>query len=43
MSDDLNDLSQLPYLTNSKQDIADDLAQLYEEDPPQAPEEEEEA
>jgi hypothetical protein len=41
-SDDLTDNSQIPYL-NSKQDIADDLAQLYEEDPPQAPEEEEEA
>ncbi len=35
--DDLNDITQIPHLDNQRRDIADDLAQLYEDDPAQAP------
>jgi hypothetical protein len=35
--DDLNDVTQIPHLHNQRRDIADDLAQLYADDPAQAP------
>ena len=35
--DDINDITQIPHLDNQRRDIADDLAQLYEDDPAQAP------
>ncbi len=35
--DDLNDVTQIPHLDNQRRDIADDLAQLYEDDSAQAP------
>jgi hypothetical protein len=35
--DDFNDLSQVPHLNDHRRDIADDLAQLYKDDPAQDP------
>ena len=35
--DDLNDIAQIPHLDDHRQVIADDLAQLYADDPAQAP------
>jgi len=35
--DDLNDITQIPHLDDQRRDIADDLAQLYADDPAQAP------
>jgi len=32
-----DDITQIPHLDNQRRDIADDLAQLYEDDPAQAP------
>jgi hypothetical protein len=31
--DDINDITQIPHLDNQRRDIADDLAQLYADDP----------
>ena len=35
--DDINDITQILHLDIQRRDIADDLAQLYEDDPAQAP------